>query len=242
MLHLVLNRPAKRNALNAALCRDLADALESADTDDEVHAILLSAAGKSFCAGMDLAEASTSAGAPDIDALHERLFTAGARLATPIVAAVHGAALAGGTGLVANCHVVVAAPDASFGLTEVRLGLWPFLVFRACATAMGERRTVELSLTGRIFSAGDGRDFGLVHEISTEPVARAAEIARQIAGFNPVAICKGLQAVQQSRGLSHDQTGQIARAARNQVFESTGFREGVRSFLRTRSHNESEQS
>src|SRR5207302_3573428 len=115
VLHLTLNRPAKRNALDSALCRELVDALESAAADESVGAILLDGAGKSFCAGMDLAEITAPANPTEIDALHERLFSIGARIATPIVAAVHGAALAGGTGLVANCHIAVATPDASFG-------------------------------------------------------------------------------------------------------------------------------
>ena len=88
-----------------------------------------------------------------MNALHEQLFTIGVRLEKPMVAAVHGAALGGGTGLVANCHVVVALRDAAFGLTEIRLGLWPFLVFRAVAAALGERRAMELALTGRVFRA-----------------------------------------------------------------------------------------
>ncbi|HXK01782.1 MAG TPA: enoyl-CoA hydratase/isomerase family protein [Verrucomicrobiae bacterium] len=235
ILHLALNRPAKRNALDSALCRDLVEALESADADPDIHTILLSAAGKSFCAGMDLAEAAAPPDASDIDTLHERLFTAGARLATPIVAAVHGAALAGGTGLVANCHVVVAAPDATFGLTEVRIGLWPFLVFRACAAAMGERRTLELSLTGRIFPAAEAREYGLVHEIAGDPLARAAEVARQIAAYSHVAIRKGLETVHRSRGRTAQQAGQIARAAREEVFQSPGFHQAIGSFLETRS-------
>jgi len=235
ILHLTLNRPAKRNALDSALCRDLVEAFEAADADPDIHAILLSGAGKSFCAGMDLAEAAAPPDACDIDTLHERLFTAGARLSTPIVAAVHGAALAGGTGLVANCHVVFAAPDATFGLTEVRIGLWPFLVFRACAAAMGERRTLELSLTGRILAAAEAREFGLVHEIAGDPLARAVEVARQIAAFSPVAIRKGLETVHRSRGMTIEQAGQVARAARNEVFQSPGFHQAIRSFLETRS-------
>jgi len=122
LLHLTINRPEKRNALNAELCRVLSDAIDAADADPEVHAILLTANGKSFCAGMDLAEIADPPGAAEIDAAQERLFTVGARVSTPIVAGVHGAALAGGTGLVANCHIVVAHEGATLGLTEVSSG------------------------------------------------------------------------------------------------------------------------
>src|SRR2546429_6279154 len=130
LLRLVLNRPEKRNALNGALCRELAAAIEKGDRDAGVGAILLSGAGKSFCSGMDLSEMLTSSQA-SLGPVHERLFTIGARVTTPIIAAVHGAALAGGTGLAANAHVVVASDDATFGLTEIRIGFWPICLFSA---------------------------------------------------------------------------------------------------------------
>src|SRR2546421_12886732 len=101
-----LNRPDKRNALNVELCLALSDALEDAAANPHVGVILLAARGKVFCAGMDLAEASTAAAVP-IDRAHERLFTIGSRLGKPLVIAVEGAALGGGAGLVANGHIVV---------------------------------------------------------------------------------------------------------------------------------------
>jgi len=93
LLRLVLNRPDKRNALNGALCQELVAAIEQGDRDPGVGAILLSGAGKSFCSGMDLSEMLTPAEA-SLGPLHERLFTIGRRVSTPIIAAVHGAALA----------------------------------------------------------------------------------------------------------------------------------------------------
>ena len=188
LLRLTVNRPDKRNALNAALCHALVTALDDAARDPAVGAILLTANGKAFCAGMDLAEIEPGADAEEINAVHEQLFTVGARLAKPLIAGVHGAALAGGTGLVANCHIVVAAPGATFGLTEIRLGLWPFLVYRAVAAALGDRRTLELSLTGRIFDTVEARQIGLVHEVADAPQQRALEVAQAIAKSSPTAV------------------------------------------------------
>src|SRR5258708_25020830 len=96
-----------------------------------------------------------------------------------IVAAVHGTALAGGTGLAANAHIVIASEDATFGLTEMRIGLWPFVIFRAVVDAVGERRAVELGITGRIVDAREALALGLVHQVTPgdELVAQAAEIA-----------------------------------------------------------------
>jgi enoyl-CoA hydratase/carnithine racemase len=233
VLRLTLDRPEKRNALNGDLCLALVDALEAAGLDASVGAILLAGNGKSFCAGMDLDEAALGI-TDQINAAHERLFTVGARLTKPLVAAVQGAALGGGTGLVANCHIAIAALDASFGLTEIRLGLWPFLVYRAVAMALGERRTLEMALTGRIFGAEAARDVGLVHEIAPDPEKRALEVAEAVAGFSPTAIQYGLSFVQQVRGEGWETAGQIARRVRNQVCTAADFQEGVKAFREKR--------
>jgi enoyl-CoA hydratase/carnithine racemase len=235
LLRLTLNRPAKRNALDAALCRSLVTALEDGARDPAVSAILLTANGRSFCAGMDLAEIEAGTNAEEINAVHEQLFTIGARLGKPLIAGVHGAALGGGTGLVANCHIVVASYEASFGLTEIRLGLWPFLVYRAVASALGERRTLELSLTGRTFHGREAREMGLAHEVAEDASVRAAEIARVVAGFSPTAVQKGMGFVQRVRGLGWQEAGAIGREVRNQVFAGEDFQEGLRAFREKRS-------
>jgi enoyl-CoA hydratase/carnithine racemase len=234
LLRLTLNRPDKRNALDAALCRSLVTALEDASRDPAVGAILLTANGKSFCAGMDLAEIEQGANTGEINAVHEQLFTIGPRLAKPLIAGVYGAALGGGTGLIANCHIVVASYEASFGLTEIRLGLWPFLVYRAVAAALGERRTLELALTGRIFRGREARELGLAHEVAEDAAARAGEIARMVAGFSPTALQKGMGFVQQVRGLGWPEAGAIGREMRNQVFTGEDFQEGIRAFREKR--------
>jgi enoyl-CoA hydratase/carnithine racemase len=234
LLHLTLNRPDKRNALNVDLCRDLGVAFESAVRDRHIGAILLTAKGKSFCAGMDLGEISQGLDTSIMNALHEQLFTVGARIEKPIVAAIQGAAMGGGTGLAANCHIAVASPDATFGLTEIRLGLWPFLVFRAVSNALGERRTLELALTGRVFPAAEAREMGLIHEIAEDAPARAREIALGLAEASPTAIQSGLSFVQQIRGLAPDRVGELARMVREDVFASDDFAEGIRAFLEKR--------
>jgi enoyl-CoA hydratase/carnithine racemase len=226
---LTLNRPEKRNALSAELCRVLAEAIEDADQDSSVGAILLAANGTAFCAGMDLGEVRPELEA-EINDAHQRLFTVGARIRTPLIAAVQGPALGGGTGLVANCHIVVAAEAATFGLTEIRLGLWPFLVYRPVELAVGERRTVELALTGRVFDAAEGGELGLVHEVTADAVARAGEVAKMIAAHSSTAIRTGMAFVQEVRGKSWQESAQIARRVRNEVFASADFQEATLRF------------
>ena len=233
VLRLTLDRPEKRNALNIALSRTLVESVCDATKDPSVGAILLTATGPSFCAGMDLLEVATGA-REETNAVHEQLFTLGARTAKPLIAAVQGPALGGGTGLVANCHIVIAEPAATFGLTEIRLGLWPFLVFRAVDMALGERRAVELALTGRIFAAEEARQLGLVHEVVPDAAARAFEVAELVANFSPTAIHNGLGFVEEVRGMDWEDAGKVARRVRDWVFATEDFQEGLRAFREKR--------
>lgn len=233
VLHLVLNRPEKRNALSAQLCADLVAALEAADRDSFVGAILVSGNGKHFCAGMDLSEVH-SIDTARINRAQEQLFTIGLRLTKPLVCAVQGAALAGGLGLVANCHIAIAHSDATFGLTEIRVGLWPFLVFRTISAALGERRAVELSLTGRTFNAAEAKEVGLVHEVTADLEPRADVLAQALADSSPTALRKGLGFVRETRGRDWETAGEIARRVRDEVFASEDFQEGQRAFREKR--------
>jgi enoyl-CoA hydratase/carnithine racemase len=224
---ITLNRPHKRNALNPEMCRRLVDAFDEADAEMSVGAIVLAANGPAFCSGMDLSEPA------EVD-IHERLFTIIHRIRTPVIAAVHGAALAGGMGLVANAHIVIAKPDAHFALTEIRVGLWPALIFRAVETAVGERRAVELSLTGRGFDAAEGLKYGLVTETVDDPLLRARELAAKIANFSPVALAHGLDYIHRTRGKDWEEAGLVAGEVRDLLASSADFREGSRAFLEKR--------
>ena len=235
VLRLTLNRPEKRNALNAELCRALVETMSEAQHDSRISAILLGANGDVFCSGMDLNEA-VAPDAVEKSAIHESLFTIAARVSKPIVAAVRGKALAGGMGLVANAHIVVTADNTNFGLTEIRIAMWPYVVFRAVASAIGERRAVELSLTGRTFGAGDALAWGLAHYLVAEPEvdSKAAEIATALSRYSPKTISQGLGFVLQSRGLSVNEAARLALTARAEAFQGADFAEGVRAFKEKR--------
>lgn len=230
---ITLNRPAKRNALNVPMCHELVDAIDSANLDHSVGAMVLNASGSAFCAGMDLKEALDS-DQTELARIHERLFTSIQRVRTPIIAAVQGAALGGGTGLIANAHIVYASPDARFGLTEIRVALWPVMIFRAVSHAMGERRTVELSLTGREFKAAEALYYGLISDVTDDPLARAMETARLIAGYSPVAVGAGLDYVHQVHGRDWAHAGHIGRETRERMIASDDFKEGTAAFLEKR--------
>jgi enoyl-CoA hydratase/carnithine racemase len=233
VLRIALNRPDKHNALSSDLCRELVDAINRANRDPHVGAIVLTGNGESFSAGMDLKELGNVA--PEtINNVHEQLFTLYMRLGTPLVGAINGLAVGGGTGLVANCHIAVASEKAKFALTEIKLGLWPFLVFRAMHAAVGERQAVELALTGRSFDAKQALQYGLVHEIAADANQRAMEIAADLAKSSPTAIRSGLDFVHEVRNKDWNTAGMIARRVRDELFNSGDFQEGLRAFKEKR--------
>ncbi len=231
VLRLTLNREDKRNALSSELCRELVSSIEGAADDVSVGAILLDAKGPVFCAGMDLSEASRP-DAAQMTQIHERLFTLGLRVPVPIVVAVQGPALGGGVGLMANGHIVIAAQGTSFALSEIRIGMWPFVIWAGVVNAIGERQALALALTGRVFSAPEALAFGLVHEIAPaiELEDRATAVAEHLASLSGETIRRGLTFVHAARSLHLGQTVRTAAQYREENFSSADFAEGVRAF------------
>ena len=235
ILRLTLDRPDKRNALNGEMCQGLVHAVETAQGDSSVGAILIESKGDVFCAGMDLDEA-ISDHATELTAIHGRLFTIGYRSSKPIVAAIQGPALGGGVGLVCNAHVAVAAHGSSFGLTEIRIGMWPFVIYRSVAMALGERRALELSLMGRIFNVPEALQWGLIHEAAPtiELDDRATAIATHLAEQSPHALRLGLEFVRQTYGMDPMTAVPFALETRREAFGSADFLEGVAAFREKR--------
>lgn len=184
LCRIALAIPDKRNVLDLDACRALVHEIESALADHGTGAILLEADGAVFCAGAE----------PEDD----KLFTLARRLTKPMVAAVQGVAISGGLALVANAHVVVAAQGTSFGLTTIREGKWNEAIFSAVATALGNRRALELTLTSRVFSTPEALAWGLVHQVAPafELEDRATEIATALANANPDAVKQALARAQ----------------------------------------------
>ncbi len=235
VLQVTLNRPEKRNALNAELCSGIVAAVRSAQERREVGAILINALGHVFCAGMDLDEAAAAQG-DELAEIHEQLFSMGASSMKPIVVCVNGPALGGGLGLVAQGHVVIASQSAAFSLPEIRIGLWPFLVYRSIESAVGARRTLELSLTGRAFHAQDALQWGLVHQVchGAEVCDRGQALARELAKASPAAVAAGMRYFHESRGKAWKEAGEIATRLREDVMRSADFQEGYEAFKQKR--------
>ena len=226
ILRLTLARAEKRNALSAALAGALVDALRGANADSAVGVILLDAEGSTFCSGMDLDDAPAS-DPWRLNQIHAELFAMRAVLVKPLVAAVSGSAFGGGLGLVANAHIAIASDEAQFGLTELRVGMWPFMIWPAISAAIGERRAIELALTTRVFGAADALAYGLVHDVvaRSRTAARAEDVARQLAEASSETITRGLRAAANPSDAS---------ALRAEQLVSPDFREGVVAFREKR--------
>jgi enoyl-CoA hydratase/carnithine racemase len=231
VLELTLNRADKRNALNHEMCIAIVDACESANADPHIGAILWKSQGPVFSAGMDLDEA-VSPQSFNLTAVHASLFSLGARLTKPIVCAVQGPALGGGLGLVLNSHVALTVHGATFGLTEIRIGMWPYTIYRAAERAFGPRRALELTLTSKIFNTPEALAWGLVQEVVPpfELDDRAGALAQMLASASAETIERGMRFVQASEGQSDARAMQLALLARDENFRSLDFDEGVRAF------------
>jgi methylglutaconyl-CoA hydratase len=204
---LTLNRPEKRNALNDVLITALKDALRAADRDPTVNAVALRGAGKDFCSGADLsalrtiADGSVMENLEDVDSLAE-LYLLLRRMRKPVVALVHGRALAGGCGLATGCDLVLASEAASFGYPEVQIGFVPAMVMAILRRNVPEKRAFELIVGGESVSAAEAERLGLINRVY--PVGEferaSADYVRALAG-------RSASAVQLSKRLLYQQDG-----------------------------------
>lgn len=167
---LTLNRPEKRNALNDELISSLKSSLDEAAGDENLRAIVIRGAGTDFCSGADLsslqkiAEASYEENLDDAKQLMD-LFLQIRKLLVPVIAAVHGRALAGGAGLATACDIVLASSSARFGYPEVKIGFVPAMVMAILRRNVGEKIAFELSTQGFEFSAERALELGLVNRV-----------------------------------------------------------------------------
>jgi methylglutaconyl-CoA hydratase len=235
-----LNRPERRNAITPEMQVELMAALEEAEASD-CRVLVFAGAGDAFCSGLDL---STLQGIHDkTPAEHRtdaerlaRLFLALYELPIPTIAAVHGAAIAGGTGLAMICDFTIATPDAKFGFTETRIGFVPALVSAFLALQVGHKQSMNLLLTGRLFGAEEAHRLGLVNEI-----VQPAELVERVHALAGTLIANSPQALAATKRLVTAQHREWLSAAIIDGIEASiearttpDFREGIAAFLEKR--------
>jgi methylglutaconyl-CoA hydratase len=237
---ITLNRPAKRNAVSRALVEELLGALDQIE-QSSAQVVILTGAGKAFCAGLDLDELKSLLGKTHQENVEDssrtaRIFRRIYDFPLPTIAAVNGAAIAGGTGFATMCDFTLAVPDAKFGYTEVRIGFVPAIVSSMLVWQVGHKIARDLLMTGRLFDAAEAHGYGLVNEL-VEParlMTRARELAAMLMENSPSSVRATKRLINGFIAGQLDQ--QIGQAVEDnaRIRSTADFREGVTSFLEKR--------
>jgi methylglutaconyl-CoA hydratase len=240
--YLTLNRPDVRNAFNAEMIGEITRwAREVTGRAGELRAIVIAGAGKAFCAGGDAAWMAQTVSYSDVENRRDagelsNMFRAIDALPLPVIGRIHGMALGGGAGLAAVCDIVVAAADATFGFTEVKLGLIPAVVSYFVLGKIGQSAARELFLTGARFPARRACEIGLVHS-----VVPASELDAAVAGYvselrtgGPDAIAAAKSLIRTVSRLGPDEAAAFTADAIAVRRTSAEGQEGLNAFLAKR--------
>lgn len=238
---ITLNRPERRNAMTSVMQEELIAAMESAARDEDCGVLIFTGAGEAFCAGLDLeqmkglADRSTAEHAVDAERI-ARLFRTLYELPLLTIAAVNGAAIAGGTGLATICDFTLAVAGAKFGYTEIRIGFVPALVSAFLALQVGDKRARALLLAGRLFTAEEAQGWGLVSEIVAPErlMDRSREMAKSLLSNSLMAMAETKRLLAEQNRVWLDQAIEAALRVNAGARETADFREGVSAFLEKR--------
>ena len=240
VLTITFHRPERRNALNRQMIDELTRVLKSVD-DSPVGAVILTGAGSAFCAGLDLDHLETlsaktreehRADSENVARVLRTLFN----VQKPTIAAVNGAAIAGGMGIATICDFTLSVPEAKFGYTEVKIGFIPAIVSSFLLRQIGDKRTRDLLLTGRLIKAEEAHDLGLVTRIVNEQdlMTEARKLAQCLLRNSPEAMCATKRLLNFYANHHLDAEIEAAIAANADARATDDFKEGVRAFLEKR--------
>jgi methylglutaconyl-CoA hydratase len=237
---ITLNRPDKRNAISAAMIAELQTALDEIEKSHARLAII-TGAGTAFCAGMDLEMLSAIAQQSPAENQEDsrrmaKMFRRIWSFPRPLIAAVNGPALAGGCGIATLCDFTLAVPGAKFGYTEVRIGFLPAIVSVFLMRQIGEKKTRDLLLTGRIIESSEAKELGLVNEIvpAEHLLARANELAETLISASPGSLSRAKRLMTSAAAASVDHDLERAVLENARIRCTPDFKEGLTSFLEKR--------
>jgi methylglutaconyl-CoA hydratase len=237
---LTLNRPDKRNAISYELIADLLRALDDVKRSP-ARVLIVTGAGKAFCSGMDLDNLKSLIGRTPEQNLEDSrtmvsLFRSLYEFPMPTIAAVNGAAIAGGTGLALLCDFTLAVPEAKFGYTEVRIGFVPAIVSTFLLRQVGEKVARDLLLTGRIFDADEALRIGVLTQIVPQDqlMNRARELAAQLIESSPLSLTYTKRLLTDHARAELDEQIEAAIRENAGIRSTHDFREGISSFLEKR--------
>ncbi len=233
-----IDRPRALNALDFATIASLVDILEALDADPDCRAIVITGAGeRAFAAGADIRELAVQTPTTLAVDNHFHRWERIARIRTPLIAAVRGAALGGGCELAMTCDMIVAAEDATFGQPEIKLGVMPGAGGTQRLThAIGKARAMELILTGRPMTAAEASAAGLLTRVvpADEVLPAALELAAGVAAMAPVAVRAAKEAVLRAAELPLSAGLEFERRNFFLLFDTDDMREGTAAFLEKR--------
>jgi len=235
-----INRPDKRNALNVTVMRELREAMALARADAAVRVVVLTGAGdKAFSAGGDLGGFAAEQSKVEQHLLRGTLadlFEDMARLGKPVIARVNGHALAGGFGLMCGCDLVVAADSAEFGMPEINMGLWPFIITAVVSRRLPRAKALELMMTGDRISAAEAERWGIVNRVvAASDLDKAVdELAEKLASKSPLIMRLGKDSFYVSQDMSFREALDHLHGQLGIALESEDTIEGVTAFLQKR--------
>ena len=234
-LILTIDRPERRNALNAEVIGALQDALDCARSDETIRAVVLSGAGdEAFCAGADLGgDAFAFDYAMPTSAYADLLRTA-RTLNVPLVARVNGACMAGGMGLLAMCDLAITARHATFGLPEAKVGVFPMQVLAVLQAQLPQRCLAQLCLTGEPVDAARAREIGLVNEVADDLDAALERLLSRLLANSPTALRRGMYAMKAMRSMSFEEAIAFGEGQLGLLALTQDAREGVAAFKEKR--------
>jgi methylglutaconyl-CoA hydratase len=237
---ITLSRPEKRNAISFQLVDELLAALDEVEKSP-ANVLIITGSGKAFCAGMDLEELKSLLGKTHDENVRDstrmaHLFRRLYDFPKATIAAVNGAAIAGGTGLATMCDFTLAIPEAKFGYTEVRIGFVPAIVSSILVWQVGHKVARDLLMSGRLFDTAEAHRLGLVNEVVAPErlLDRAQELAQQLLENSPSSVRATKKLINNFIAMSLNQ--QIAEAIEDnaRIRTTADFREGISSFLEKR--------
>ena len=233
---LTFNQPEKKNPLSQELVNELLWALDDAEADDEVRAIVLTGAGNAFSAGADLKGMTASRGELDKKGEFDDLMLRFDTLKKPVIARIPGYVLGGAMGIVACCHFAIACESATLGTPEIKRGLFPMMIMAVLRRVVHPRELMKLILLGEKITATKARDIGLLTEVvpDDELDARIAELADQLSKQSPTAMRMGLNAFNEQRNMSVEDALPYLREQLYALLSSEDAREGLAAFFQKR--------
>lgn len=236
---ITLNRPDQRNPLSATMLRDLASAFRWCQLESDVRVVVLTGAGRVFCAGADLT--SFDGNMAELDRYQSRelfvdLFVLMAELGKPIVGRINGHALAGGLGLACSCDILVAVDTATFGTPEINVGIWPMMIQAVLSRSIPRKVLLEMEMLGDRWTAMQLQSLGVINRVVSHELLDATvnEMAEQLAKKSPVAMKLGRDSFYRQQDMDFRAAFHYLHGQFLLVSQTEDSKEGIKAFFEKR--------